>query len=155
MRASLFSIWSSGIDFSPITEISFSSGVCIGFSLIEIFAPESFLSIFIHPFFFAFAIAALNPVPESSFLTWSNDLGSSLMSSISFLSGKPFLNASIPFFPSEIVTFEDSETLASSFNLSHSIPRLIWSIESSVNSESCSGVWFGFFCNDSMIFFSI
>ena len=52
-------------------------------------------------------------------------------------------------------TFDDSCTCANSFSRSHSIPRLIWSIDNSVDSERCSGVCSDFFCNESIIFFSI
>ena len=45
---------------------SFSSGVSIGFSLSDTSEPESFFSIFIHPFFLALAIAALNPAPDNT-----------------------------------------------------------------------------------------
>ena len=95
------------------------------FSFTEIFEPDSFLSILTQPFFFALAIAALKPAPESIVLTSSKVLGPSFIKSISFRSGKPVLNALIPFCPSEISTLDDSFTCANSFSRSHSIPRLI------------------------------
>ena len=54
------------IDFSPMKESSFSSGVSIGFSLIDTRELELFFSIFIQPFFLAFAIATLNPAPDNT-----------------------------------------------------------------------------------------
>ena len=85
------------MEFSPINEINFSSGVSTDFSLTEIVEPDSVLSILTHPFFLAFAMAALKPAPESTVLISSKVLGSSFMRSISFRSGRPFFNASIPF----------------------------------------------------------
>ena len=47
-------------------ERSFSSGVSIGFSLIDTRESELFFSIFIQPFFLALAIATLNPAPDNA-----------------------------------------------------------------------------------------
>ena len=71
------------------------------------------------------------------------------------LSGSPFWKDSMPFLPKLMMLVLDSLTIARSFSLSHSIPRLIWSGESFVFFSSVSGVCFGFSFREVIIFFSI
>ena len=60
-----------------MNERSFSSGVSIGFSFIDTNESELFFSIFIQPFFLAFAIATLNPAPDNTERICSKVFGSS------------------------------------------------------------------------------